>query len=203
MAFFILVTYQFLDQVLTGILEKLFRSPDGAPAWVWGVAMLSVLLNLLAPLLLTFWFLTMIKAQKKVQDFEQMIIESLRAWGSTFLWTLLLILPGLIKWLGYFFVPFVVLFSKKYASGEVDALKHSQKIFFHSWGKLLLILFFFSFLFPLTSFLVFDGYRKIWETPLFSLMATVFDFMVVGLGLFLSFTVFKKSLKEVNDELVF
>jgi len=158
---------------------------------------------MLAPLLLAFWLLTTVKAKKSGKDFELVVIESLRAWGSTFLWTLLLIIPGIIKWLAYFFVPYVVLFSKKYSLGQVDALKHSQKIFFHAWGKLILILFFFSFLFPLVSFFTFDGYRKIWETPVFSLAAASFDFLVIGIGLFLSFTVFKNSLKEVNDELIF
>lgn len=203
LTFCILVFYQFLDQTLTGVLEKLFRSHDGAPPWVWGVAMLSVMLNMLAPLVLAFCLLGLFKTQKSIKDFEQMVIESLRAWGSTFLWTLLLIIPGIIKWLAYFFVPYVVLFSKKYSLGEVDALKHSQIIFFKSWGKLLLVLFFFSLIFPLVSFSVFDGYRRIWETPAFSLLASIFDFVVMSLGLFLSFVIFKRSLKGVGDELVF
>jgi len=203
LTFCILVFYQFLDQTLTGVLEKLFRSHDGAPPWVWGIAVLSVLLNMLAPLVLAFCLLGLLKTTKSLKDFEQLVIESLRAWGSTFLWTLLLIVPGVVKWIAYFFVPFVVLFSKKYSLGEVDALQHSQKIFFNTWGKLLIVLFFFSVLFPLVSFSVFDGYRKVWETPLFSLMASVFDFTVLSLGLFLSFVLFKKSLKEVGDEFVF
>lgn len=203
LTFCILVSYQFLDQTLTGVLEKLFRSSDGAPAWVWGIALLSVMLNMLAPLVLAFCLLSLLKTRKTFKDFEQLVIESLRAWGSTFLWTLLLIIPGIMKWLAYFFVPFVVLFSKKYSLGEVDALKHSQKIFFNSWGKLLIVLFIFSVFFPLVSFTVFDGYRKIWETPIFSLMASGFDFVVMSLGLFLSFVIFKKSLKEVNDEFIF
>ncbi|MFN9066738.1 MAG: hypothetical protein ACK5V3_05885, partial [Bdellovibrionales bacterium] len=167
-----LLIYQALDNALTSFLEKLFRSSDGAPPWIWAFAVLSVILNMLAPLFISFWILTGRSALIPWKKFELLIIESLRAWGSTFLWGLALIVPGIFKWLSYVFVPFVAVLSKRYQEGEKEALQYSFQLFRLAWGKVTLSLIFFYILAPLLVALFFDGYRKIWETPLMSLLAS-------------------------------
>lgn len=199
--FLMMVFYQFLDLSLTSVLEKLFRSSDGAPTWVWGIAFLSVVLNILAPLMIAFWLLNSLRAKSVLADFEFLLIENLRAWGSTFLWSLLLILPGLYKWLSYSLVPYVVLFSKKYSEGQVDALEFSTVVFKKCWLKVLFLVLFFGLILPLVLTTGFDGYRKIWITPVASLFISALDFMVLILGLGLNLYVFKKAVGEVNDEL--
>lgn len=197
-----LIIYQALDMALTGVIEKLFRSSDGAPTWVWGLAVLSVILNMVAPMFISFWLLTGLQKNLKWKNLELMIIESLRAWGSTFLWSLLLILPGLMKWFSYSLVSFVVLFSKKYDSGSVDALQYSQKLFARAWGRLILTVLFFYLLLPLVMAASLDSYRKIWITPLFSLGASLLDYAVLLLGLFVFLRIFKRTLVEVQDEFI-
>ncbi len=199
--FLMLVFYQFLDMSLTSVLEKLFRSSDGAPPWVWGIALLSVVLNILAPLVIAFWLLNSLRAKSVPADFEFLLIENLRAWGSTFLWSLLLILPGLYKWLSYSLVPYVVLFSKKYSEGQVDALEFSNLVFKKCWFKVLVLVLFFGLILPLALTTGFDGYRKIWLTPVASLLVSMLDFFILILGLGLNLYVFKTAIGEVNDEL--
>jgi len=201
--FLMLVLYQFLDLSLTSILEKLFRSSDGAPPWVWGIALVSVVLNILAPLVIAFWLLNSLRAKSAPADFEFLLIENLRAWGSTFLWSLLLILPGLYKWLSYSLVPYVVLFSKKYSEGQADALELSTLVFKKCWYKILILVLFFGLVLPLVLTTGFDGYRKIWLTPVASLLVSLLDYSVLILGLGLNLYVFKNAIREVNDELTF
>lgn len=54
--------------------------------------------------------------------------ESLRAIAVTLLWTMALILPGIFKYIRYFFVPYVVIADPAYERGERDALKYSDQL---------------------------------------------------------------------------
>ena len=196
--------YQSFDAGLTHLLEGFFRSPDGTPNWVWFVVLFSVFVNLIFPLMISYWLLVQFKKSHDWMDeFQQMIIESLRAWGRILTWSFFLILPGLYKWLTLTFVPYVVLFSKKYHAGEVDALQHSQKLFRKCWWKVIPIVLIFSFLVPLFVTTQFDAYREIWVTPVGALLLGLTEFGFLILSLTLTFFIFRDSLREVNDELIF
>jgi hypothetical protein len=56
------------------------------------------------------------------------LIESLRAFFQSVLWGFLFILPGLVKMIRYQFVIYVVASSKKYESGQLDALQASENL---------------------------------------------------------------------------
>lgn len=185
-------------------MENLFRSPQGTPNWVWFVAAFSVFVNLLFPLMISYWLLVQFKKSHDWgEEFQQMVIEHMRAWGKIITWSLLLILPGLYKWLALTFVPYVVLFSKKYHAGEVDALKQSARIFRKTWWKTVPMILIFSAIIPLIIATNFDQYREIWETPVGALLLglTEFGFLIVSLTIL--FFIFRNALKEVDDELVF
>jgi hypothetical protein len=123
-----------MDQYLTKQVENLISSKDGLSnmIWVWGG--LSVLSAILFPLLISifcaYFFITSTKSLNEfVEDnFELSLIETLRAWGKTFLWSFVFLLPGVFKYINYILTPFVVMFSKKYKRGEVDALEYSTLI---------------------------------------------------------------------------
>lgn len=196
--------YQSFDAGLTHLLEDLFRSPDGTPNWVWFVAIFSVFVNLIFPLMITYWLLVQFKKSHDWADeFQQMIIEHMRSWGRILTWTFFLIIPGLYKWLALTFVPYVVLFSKKYHAGEVDALKHSARIFRKTWWKIIPVIVLFSVLIPITVSTNFDQYRQIWETPVGALLLGLTEFGFLIISLTITFFVFRNSLHEVDDELVF
>jgi hypothetical protein len=53
-------------------------------------------------------------------------IETLRSLGWALLWSFALLIPGLIRYIQYSFVPYIVLFDPRYENGELDALEHSR-----------------------------------------------------------------------------
>ena len=57
-----------------------------------------------------------------------LIIESLRSTASVISWSVLFIIPGLIKYFRLYFVPLIVAFHPSYQKGEVDALEESSRL---------------------------------------------------------------------------
>jgi uncharacterized membrane protein len=55
-------------------------------------------------------------------------IESIRMLAMTILWGLALVIPGVIKYVNYSFVQYVVIADPEYAAGKVDALKESERL---------------------------------------------------------------------------
>jgi len=55
-------------------------------------------------------------------------IEGIRALAVCLMWTLLLILPGIYKYIRLFFVPYVVIADPAYQTGQRDALAYSNDI---------------------------------------------------------------------------
>lgn len=74
-------------------------------------------------------------------------IELMRALGVSLCWSVLLIVPGVIKYIRFTFVPYIVLFDPAYQRGEVDALEKSERLARgRTWGLLLVMLAFMMFL---------------------------------------------------------
>ncbi len=177
-----LVIYAILDQFINSKIQQILQSQNGISQTIWFWATSAIALSLLVPLFTSF--ITCFAFSKTLKNdhnlsayvfadantefsnkFELSLIETLRAWGKTFLWCFVFIIPGLIKYSYYLMTPFVVFFSKKYLRGEVDALELSEKISKDFWWKLNLILFVFYFVIPLTMTSLFDSSKKISSTP--------------------------------------
>ncbi len=62
------------------------------------------------------------------RHFHQTFIEYLRAFISTGIYTLFLIIPGIYRWVQLVFTGLVAAFSPKYQDGQVDALKESARL---------------------------------------------------------------------------
>lgn len=202
--FLILLIYQAIDAGVNNFLEILFRSPDGTPNWVWFVAGFSVLINILFPVMISFWLLASVKASRNWQgDFQQMLIETLRVWGKILLYTLFIVIPGFWKWAASIFVPYVVLFSKKYQDGNEDAILGSSQVFKRVWFRTLLILGLFSVLVPFVMTTSFDQYREIWVHPLGAVLIGLVDYISLILSLFFLLSLFMKVSREVKNELIF
>ncbi len=63
-----------------------------------------------------------------VKNFHQCLIESIRALISTGIYSLFLLLPGLVRWVQLIFTSFVVAFDPSYQLGKKDALKESRRL---------------------------------------------------------------------------
>lgn len=164
------LVYALIDQTLTERMTGLLTSTEGISPLVWVFGLLSVMNNMLFPLLLMFITLAAIQDRPTLAFFNTTfsfaIREQLRATGRVISWGLIFILPGFYKYFRLIFVPFVVAENPNYMQGTVDALKSSQEL---TQGKTFLkvigLCLVFAVLFPI--FLSgFDDYRLLLETPL-------------------------------------
>ncbi len=196
--FLLFATGSALDQWLTLQMHDILASPNGVNAWIWGYGICSMLASLLFPLTALVW---VVRNRVTLNDYSQVVIESLRSWGKIISWSLLFIIPGLIQWLRLSFVPFVVLESPAYQRGELDALDTSAKL---SRGQLLKIaglLLLFSGLFPM-GLTTWDEYKAIWKTPFPSLGLSLIDSFLAIVFLLLLKRIFFRSAREADHDIL-
>ncbi len=94
---------------------------------------------------------------------KPLTIESLRAFCWILIFLLALVIPGIIKYIRYTFVPYVVLFDKRYQQGEVDALERSSELSRGVGLKLFAVI---ALFFAIS--IVLQGVAQSWEWTLFS-----------------------------------
>lgn len=203
--FLALMLTTFTDQYLNKQIELVIRSPEGLSNSIWGWALLTILNSLLSPLIISMFCSLAIApnlAPKKVffqKKFELALIETLRLWGFTTLWSLLFIIPGVYKYSVYMLSPLVVMFSKKYENGEIDALKYSQQIAKKFYGKLNFILLVFVFAIPVASSIVFDEFKLFNLHPWAATASVALDTLVIILFHYILLKYFLKYLNEVEN----
>ncbi len=74
------------------------------------------------------------------KNFHQTLIEYLRSLISIGIYSLCLIIPGIIRWVQLVFTCLVTAFDPKYQEGQKDALKESARLVRGAWVPLLLLL---------------------------------------------------------------
>ncbi len=194
-----------IDQYLNLKMELALRDPSGVQSQVISFGFLSILSSILFPVLLlsiTLFALNGIHASGNslrifwAQHLNQLYIETLRAWGKTLLWSLVLVLPGLWKYLEYSMVPFVVTSSSRYGEGRLDALKGSAAVVRRHWFKVPFILVIFHLFIPgmITAF--FDAYRLVWKTPVQSLLLNALDTYLLLISTHILFNIFRSEVQR-------
>lgn len=192
------------DQSLNRQIEKVIKSPDGLSnmIWVWGIASLisSLFFPLLASMLCSYTLSNgFISVRRMLKDkFELSLIETLRAWGKIFLWCFVFIVPGLMKYTYYLTTTFVVLFSKKYEAGEVDALEYSEKISRKFWWRLTIWMILFYVLIPLTLSASLDEFKIFQYHPVSAFFSVLLETVFLFLFHFLVLKLFISYLNEVE-----
>lgn len=171
--FFLTVLATLIDQSITQFMQNEIANPNGASPLIWLFGLMQIISSLLFPLLTGLLIISLFKKEPSPvrywqKFFPQSLKEVMRAWGQTMLWSFLLIIPGLIKFVRFLFVPLVVCFDSKYQNGEVDALKRSQEISQGRLLSLLLILLAFDAILPLIMS-SFDEWSVLWRTPVSAL----------------------------------
>lgn len=158
-----------LDQLITVKMENLLMNPQGTSQFIWILGLASLLLNLTYPLLFLLVALSGFSNQKVGsfvgRNWNQTMIEEMRVWGKSMLWSLVFIIPGLVQFLRLVFVPFIVTMDPKYAEGSVDALEKSKQLSRGKIGRILALFIAFSIVIPML-FTSVDEYKLLWKTPL-------------------------------------
>lgn len=191
-----------LDQSLNKQIENLLQSQQGLTNTIWFWGALSLLSSLLFPLLTSFLCAHTLANLDGgphhflLKKFELGLIETLRAWGKTFLWCFVFIIPGLIQYTYYLMAPFVVMFSKKYEAGEVDALDYSKKISKKFWHRLNFWLLVFYMILPLAISSLLDEYQIFRTHPITATLTVALQTLI-----FLAFhyVILKLFLRYLNE----
>lgn len=191
-------------------IEIVIQAPTGLSNMIWFWGALSLSTSLFFPLLLSMLCchsLTTVEVNASrflKNKFELGLIETLRAWGKTFAWCFVFIIPGLIKYTYYLLAPFVVMFSKKYADGEVDALEHSKTISKAFWWRLNLWLAVFYMVIPLATSALLDEKKVFANHPVTAVMSVLMETVLLYAFHFLilkSFLVCLKKIESGQDDL--
>jgi len=196
-----LVFSNYTDQFLQKQVEDIISSKDGLSNLIWLWGFLSVLSAILFPLLISLLCaFVLVASPQKLGDFlaknlELSFLETLRAWGKTFLWSFLFIIPGVIKYIDYILTPFVVMFSQRYKNGEVDALEYSAQISKKFWWNLKIWLGVFYVIIPLALYTLFDEYRVFATHPV---SATAVALLESIIELLFHFIILKLFIKFLN-----
>ena len=192
----------FLEQILTQVMEKEMSSMSGASPLVWVYGGASILLSVLNPILISLFVIAALKpapvGRSLVEHGAQVTKEVLRAFGKSISWGLLLIIPGVVRFIQFSFVTFVVLLDPDYELGQRDALKQSTWLVNRSFFQVLGVLILFSIVIPvlLTSF---DEYTLFLVHPLAALGFSCLDVIFSTLCLLLLLQVyFSKTQSDQN-----
>ncbi|MBC7743229.1 MAG: hypothetical protein H7061_13605 [Bdellovibrionaceae bacterium] len=193
-----------VNQIVDQRIDDAIRAPEGLSNAIWYWGAISLLSTLFFPLLFN-----LISSQLLISNlgsvktffnekFELGCVETLRAWGKCFLWTFVFIIPGIVAFTNYFMTPFIVLFSKKYAHGEVDALKYSTQLTKMFFWRLQLWLTVFYFLIPLSLSVLLDEYRLFAVHPLSAFICILVETYFILLFHYLILQVFLKNLAQIE-----
>jgi len=203
--FVLSLIYTSIDQLLTINIDDALKSPNGPVNVVWFYGFISLIFGIVFPILgilvVIYGAKTPDANEKGLVHFigrhlNQLSIEILRSWGKTLLWSMLLILPGVWKYIEYTMIPFVVTLSKPYDRGEEDALAASSQVVKHRLLKISAILFVFHLFLPSVLTVFFDEYRLVWHTPVAALALNFVDVYLFILSTQLLMTVFEQEIQE-------
>ncbi len=190
------------DQSINKQIEAAIQSTSGLSnmIFLWGA--LSLLSSLFFPLITSFLCCHTLAAFKTDRTqfisskFELGLIETLRAWGQTFIWCFAFIIPGLLKYTYYLMTPFVVIFSKNYEAGLTDALEMSEKISKLFWWKLNFWLTVFYMVIPLVLSSLLDEKRLFRFHPV---SATLCVLMETGIVFLFHYVILKPFITLLNE----
>lgn len=192
------------DQLITTQMERLIGSKNGLSnmIWFWGSVSLvnAILLPMITALISSFMVVDFDKKpagslEFSAEHFELLTIETLRSWGKSFLWSFVFVLPGVWKFFTYTLTPYVVLFSKKYAAGEVDALEYSEYICKKNWKAVNKWLTVFYLVVPIASYFLFEPFRILAQTPV---RATILIFVKTVVELAFHYQMLKILIEFIN-----
>lgn len=191
-----------VDQSLNKQIERVIQSPTGLSnmIFLWGT--LSLLSSLLFPLIISFLCShTLARLESSSADFlkskfELGLLETVRAWGKTFIWCFAFIIPGIIKYSYYLLTPFVVVFSRDYAKGNVDALELSEKITKLFFWRLNFWIFVFYMFIPIVLSSLLDEKRLFRSHPVTATLSVVLETFIVFL---FHYAILKPFIKYLNE----
>ncbi len=195
----------FFDQFLTRNYEDAMGGDSSSSLGFALIVFFSFLNGVVAPLLswVVFLYATRKLAQPATsfvsffgKNIKPLTIESLRSLGKTFLWSLLLIIPGMIRMVQLSLVPFVVTLHEGYPRGQVDALQASTRLVNRYFVRISGILILIYLIWPGVSTAFFSEQRDFFSSPITALLHSALDTTIEVGALFLLYRLFLRVSKS-------
>lgn len=167
-----------LEQYLNMKLQIEMRSESSA---FFLIIFLIITTSLFGVFLQEAVFLSSIERHQPQHQFPlstryiDLIRENLKAIGSASLWMFVFIIPGLIKWIEYSLLPFVVFLNPDYQKGDREALSLSVSLVKKSFWKFFLFWILFNCVIPIGISLLGGEYESFKDTPLIASFLSFFE----------------------------
>lgn len=199
-SFLTLWFHQLIDQTLNTQLSHVMQK-ESSP-------LVLVAFGLFLNSLLIIWILPMIYLvglQKfhpetinvplftKISDYTR---EWLRGIGDASLWMFLLLLPGLLRWVDYLFLPFVCFFDSEYHAGRTDALKKCRSLIRGYRIKVWSLWVGFGFLLPLLITGLFGDYESLREHPISGSLLVFLEALLQTTTFYLLWCIYNQSTEK-------
>ena len=104
---------------------------------------------------------------------KPLTLESIRALGWTIVKALMFVIPGLIAFIQYLFVPYIVLLDERYHRGEMDALERSKTLAKNQTWFLFFVNSFFLLIVLLLQTVAQGLKWSLWQAPLASTLTQI------------------------------
>lgn len=127
------------------------------------------------------------------------MIETMRSGGKLILWFFVFIIPIFWKYLHYFLTPFVVMFSKRYERGEVDALEYSTELSKKVFWRLQLWLAIFYFIIPGLVSILLDEKRVFIISPVTATLCVALETVILFAYHYFVLKLFLPYLNEMEN----
>lgn len=122
-------------------------------------------------------------------NFNQLAIEIIRYIGKIMVWSLLLVIPGLIKFMQYTMVPYIVVFDAKYQRGEVDVFVRARELTRRRLGVIFLV--------SLLFYILPNAALYFWQLDLSNLSSFVPLLLLKTLFIFIAWLLYTSCLFEL------
>lgn len=156
-------------------------SPQGTSHVVWVFGGLSLVWSVIFPLLSLLLILSVLQPLPLKQFWftalPQAAIELMRAWGKSMLWSFLFLVPGILAFIRYLFVPFVVCLDPLYPQGQREALQRSWSLSKGRLGRLLTFFLMSSLVVP-ALLTVFDEWKIFILHPVSSVLICLLEMLL-------------------------
>ncbi len=111
----------------------------------------------------------------QIKDFVK---ENLKAIGNSSLWMFLLFIPGLIRWIDYSLIGFIVFLNPIYQAGEIDPLIYARILVKNHKFKFRLAWIFIHLIIPIIIAIILPGSDLFFENPIKAISLQVFNSLI-------------------------
>ncbi|MEQ1665119.1 MAG: hypothetical protein ABL927_07055 [Bdellovibrionales bacterium] len=124
--------------------------------------------------------------------------EGIRSFAVSLLWLIVFIIPGILKYIRFFFVPYVVVADPQYQTGNRDALEYSNQLVKGKTLSVLLIIVALTALDTVRSMA--REHFEFTASPLPALVIAIFFFFVTIYSNILLFRYYQNRVKTIEEQ---